>query len=66
LKISANVSDLSDPYCDWNENWYSDTVDKPEYFDEKKSIANNAILKWWPFNHIPPRKLAFLFNLNET
>ena len=27
LKISADVSDLSDPYCDWNENWYSDTVD---------------------------------------
>jgi hypothetical protein len=27
LKISADVSDLSDPYCDLNENWYSDTVD---------------------------------------
>jgi hypothetical protein len=27
LKISADVSDLSDPYCDLNENWYNDTVD---------------------------------------
>jgi hypothetical protein len=27
LKISADISDLSDPYCDLNENWYNDTVD---------------------------------------
>jgi hypothetical protein len=27
LKISADVSDLRDPYCDLKENWYSDTVD---------------------------------------
>jgi hypothetical protein len=27
LKISADVSDLSDTYCDFNENWHSDTVD---------------------------------------
>jgi hypothetical protein len=35
LKISADVSDFSDPYCDLNENWYSDTVDKIEYFEKK-------------------------------
>jgi hypothetical protein len=41
LKI-ADVSDLSDPYCDLNENSYRDAM----YFDGKKSIANEAILKW--------------------
>jgi hypothetical protein len=37
LKISVDVSDLSNPYCDLNENWYSDTVDYIEYFDDKKN-----------------------------